>query len=129
MLSDGAELACRISWEPLPSHGSYRMTAAMAGYPPVEVEAGDLFEALRQIRRALEDSDIVLCCAGARRDVWASGMQRDMGGGKHAYILQQPRGSERPPSVNIFDPAPREAVASVAEQEAFMRVWLDSPRG
>lgn len=102
------------------------MTASIADRGPVEAEAADLFEALRGIRRQRERDDVFLCCAGARRDIWASGMQRDMGMGLVAYVLALPREAERPVEVKIFDPAPREAIGSVAEQETFARGWLDA---
>jgi hypothetical protein len=125
---ESASLDCRISWIALSPHGRYRMTAAVSDAAPVEVEASDLFEALRQVRLAFESRGVLLCCAGARRDVWPSGMQRDMGEGRVAYVLTLPRTAERPPRVGIFDPAPRETIATVAEQEAFARRWMDSPR-
>jgi hypothetical protein len=123
---DGAEHDCRLSWVAEAPH-RYRLIAAVADEPPVGVEAGDLFEALRQLRRQFEARGIALCCAGARRDVWSSGMQRDMGMGRAAYILTFPRTAERPQQVNIFEPAEPDAIASVAEQEAFARAWMKSP--
>ena len=51
----------------------------------------DYFECLVSIRRSLEKNDLAICCQGARRDVWASGMARDMGAGLRAYVLKEGR--------------------------------------
>lgn len=124
--SGGGEFKCRIEREMVPGVG-YRMRAILDGQPPVEVEAGDYFEALRLIRRQFEEDGLRLCCAGARRDVWASGMQRDMGGGLTAYVLSLPRIAARPAEVSIFEPAPLELVATVVDQERFFESWWNSP--
>jgi len=105
----------------------FRLTATMAGRDQIAVEAGDAFSALLQLRRLLEDAGVLIRCAGARRDVWASGMQRDMGEGLRAYVLSLPRRAERPPSVDILEPTPAELAASVAEQEQFVKQWQQSP--
>jgi hypothetical protein len=88
----------------------------------------DLFECLRTIRRALEPSDVRLCCNGARVDAWASGMARDMGGGEKAYILHMSRRAQLSDLVSIFDPAPVETVGTVDEQEAYAHRWMDQVR-
>ena len=121
------ERECLITWATVSPHVRYRVTATVADDPLVEAEAADLFDALRNVRSQLESRDVALCCAGARRDVWSSGMQRDMGQGLTAYILTFPRTTERPSVVKIFDRAPLEAIATVAEQEAFARAWMESP--
>lgn len=127
------ERECLITWVAIPSdpryrmNARYRMTAVVDGEPQVDVEAFDLFEALRLIRLQLEAKDLLLCCAGARRDVWASGMQRDMGMGLMAYVLTFPRTADRLAQVSIFDQASPDLLATVGEQEQFARSWFDSP--
>jgi hypothetical protein len=54
-------------------------------------------------------------------------MQRDMGGGRTAYVLSLPRSAERPPVVDIFEPTVPDSVVTVAEQEAFFEEWRKSP--
>jgi hypothetical protein len=84
----------------------------------LEAVRGDLFECLSAIRRELDPHGIKVCCAGARSDVNPSGMGRQMGGGRRAYVH---RDGERPTTrdlVDIFDSADVELVATVAEQEA-----------
>jgi hypothetical protein len=92
-----------------------------------QAQESDLFECLRTIRRQLEPTGARLCCNGARVDVWASGMARDMGGGRKAYILQMGR---REPSdlVSIFDPAPVETLGTVDEQETYAHRWMNQVR-
>lgn len=93
----------------------------------VEAEAGDAFGALLRTRSQLEELGWLLAVAGARRDVWPSGMLRDWGG-EEAYVLL-PRGSEGvPPTVQIFDDAPADLVTTVAGQEAAHRRWCEQPK-
>src|SRR5207244_9009274 len=52
----------------------------------VSADASDYFESLLLVRRELEHDGLLVCCQGARRDVWPSGMARDMGAGLEAYV-------------------------------------------
>jgi hypothetical protein len=122
----GGEHECRITCDV--AGRAYHLTAIVDRGEPLSVEAGDCFEGLRLIRRQLDRENLRLCCAGARRDVWSSGMQRDMGMGLTAYVLTVPRTEQRPPVVGIFDAAETDTVATVADQEAFYQEWLASPR-
>jgi hypothetical protein len=79
------------------------------------------------LRNSLDRHGILLGVNGARRNAWASGMQRDMGEGRAVYLLTL--GSHgRPPSVRTLDAAPLGEVATNAEQEEFYQQWL-SERG
>src|SRR5712691_10642003 len=49
--------------------------------------AGDFFECLIQLRKQLEPGGYRFLVNGARRNVWPSGMGRDMGAGLQAYCL------------------------------------------
>lgn len=53
-------------------------------------EARDLFAALAVARRELEVQGAQLACNGARLDVWPSGMLRQAGYGRRAYVLTMP---------------------------------------
>ena len=88
----------------------------------------DYFECLVSIRRSLEKNDLAICCQGARKDVWASGMARDMGAGLRAYVLKEGRNASVDDLVDIFDPAPAEVVATVAEQEIYAKKWQHQPK-
>lgn len=66
-----------------------------------------------------------LACNGARLDVWPSGMLRQAGYGRRAYVLTMPPSAARTSTVDIFEPAPKSsALATVDEQrEWFRRYW------
>jgi hypothetical protein len=84
----------------------------------------DQFECLLKIRAELEPLGFRFLVNGARRNVWPSGMARDMGGGKQAYVLVlgQPG---RPELVDIFQPADESQIVLVKEQRDFFQTWLD----
>jgi hypothetical protein len=89
---------------------------------------GDYFACLVSIRRELEAQGIVVCCQGARKDVWPSGMARDMAAGLQAYVLTIGRTPLRSEVVGIFDPADRKLIGTVADQEQYFHLWWSSPR-
>ena len=91
--------------------------------------SSDYFEALRKARLAMEDLGLRPCCAGARRDTWASGMQRDMGQGLICYVLSFPRTKIRHPVLGTFDAASPDVIGTVADQEAFHKAWVASQLG
>jgi hypothetical protein len=88
-------------------------------------EARDLFAALAVARRDLETRGVQLAINGARLNVWPSGMLRQAGYGRRAYVLAMPPEAGQPSTVDIFEPAPEPAdLALVAEQnEWFQRYW------
>jgi len=108
--------------------GQYAVEATIATEPPwsirldfgegkvAQVEAPDLFAALETIRLQLEPSGVLICCQGARADVYPSGMARQMGGGRRAYRLRAGKRSTRDDLVDIFDPAEPDEVVTVQEQ-------------
>jgi hypothetical protein len=87
----------------------------------------DLFEAMRALRRALDPLGIRLGVNGARRNAWASGMQRDMGEGRVVYLLSEGQRG-RPPQVSTLGPAPLAEVGTVDEQDEQFTRWLNSRR-
>jgi hypothetical protein len=91
----------------------------------VRGEARDLFAALAEARRELEVHGVQLACHGARLDVWPSGMLRQAGYGRRAYVLTMPPTSGRPQTVDIFEPAPKSSVLATADEqrEWFHRYW------
>jgi hypothetical protein len=93
-------------------------------------EARDLFAALTLARRELEAMGVQLACNGARLDVWPSGMLRQAGYGRRAYVLTMPPTAARPSTVDIFEPAPESSVlATVDEQHEWFRRYWDSVTG
>lgn len=88
----------------------------------------DCFEALLDLRRQAERRQWSICCKGARRNVWPSGMSRDMGGGVRAYTVEMRRPARMDSLVDIFDEDTPEMYCSVADQEAFAEAWFQSLR-
>jgi hypothetical protein len=87
----------------------------------------DVFEALMNLRLDLEAEGVRLCCNGARRNAWASGMQRDMGRGRFVHLLEKGT-TGRPPQVRTLDAAPCGEIVTVQEQKDFHADWLAQRR-
>jgi ADP-ribosylglycohydrolase len=88
--------------------------------------ANDFFEALCDIRLDLEARGLRLHCYGASKNVYATGHQRDGGLGLGAFkftLGQQPTIADL---VSIFESGPDVVPATVAEQKAFFKEWLES---
>lgn len=94
----------------------------------LQADEADYFEALVTIRRELEAEGARVICQGARRDVWPSGMARDMGAGLKAYVLVPGQRPTRDDLVGIFEAADPSLIGTVAEQEVASRSWLASFR-
>jgi hypothetical protein len=88
----------------------------------------DLFEALRALRRTLEAEDMRLLCAGARIDVYPSGMSRSMSAGRKAYVLRLGSPARTDDLVDIFAHAASEEVGTVEQQEQYYKNWVASLR-
>jgi hypothetical protein len=89
----------------------------------------DLYKAMQALREHLEAKGGQLLCAGARPDVVPSGMSRDMGGGRKAYVIQL--GKQATEIVDIFAYAEPAAVGTVQQQQKFVEAWwasLDAQR-
>jgi len=70
----------------------------------------------------------MLLCAGARPDVFPSGMSRGMGDGRKAYITRLGQRALRTDLVDIFDDAELDAVRTIEEQTAFHERWVEALR-
>jgi hypothetical protein len=84
--------------------------------------AGDCFEALIRVREQLEPLGWFLGVNGSRRDTWPSGMCRGMGGFLVYHLTPFVRltSADR---IETFLPAPRETLATIADQIAFEKYW------
>ena len=87
-------------------------------------QSNNYFDALIALRMELEPLGIKLLCFGARKDVWASGMQRDMDAGMRAYLLSA-HGEGRKPERSIFEFAVPESIGTVLEQREYADAWLN----
>ena len=89
-----------------------------------EADEWDVFEGLLELRRQVESTGVAVCCNGSRRNAWASGMARQMGGGWIVYLLEE--GQPATQRANTFDAAPPEDVVQVADQVAWVNAWFPS---
>ncbi len=89
--------------------------------------AGDLFKALRALRRILDPLGIRLGVNGARREAWASGMQCDMGEGRVVYLLIEGNAG-RPEQVSTLGATSLSHVGTVDDQDQCHERWLRSRR-
>ncbi|MGW9047849.1 hypothetical protein ACWGQL_35710 [Streptomyces lydicus] len=87
--------------------------------------AEDCFEALTRIREQIEPQGWFLGVNGSRRDTWPSGMCREAGGFL-VYRLRLGHYATGADRIQTFQPAPRETLATVAEQVAFEEQWSQS---
>ena len=86
----------------------------------------DLFDALVALRNELYAMGCLLLCAGARPDVYPSGVARSMSGGRMAYVCEI--GKSAHAIVDIFSPALAEEVGTVEEQESYRQSWISALR-
>ncbi|MGI5426000.1 hypothetical protein [Streptomyces sp. CA-179760] len=84
-------------------------------------EEVDLLECLKSARRDLEDMGLLLCCQGARLNVFPSGMTRQMTEGRLAYSLKAGKIPSDDDLVDIFAPADCSEVATLEDQRAAIR--------
>jgi hypothetical protein len=92
-------------------------------------DGDDLFEAMIGLRKELEGLGCLLLCAGARADVFPSGMSRSMAGGRKAYVTRLGMPAGRSDVVDIFDYAGPESVGTVEQQREFHQKWIVSQGG
>ena len=102
----------------------FRMTCEGSEQRRWTIETYDVFECLMRLRHQVEAAGWLLCCNGARRDSWSSGMARDMGGGWSVYLLEGVPKGQRPPLVPTLDPVLPELAATVAQQWHWYEEWV-----
>jgi hypothetical protein len=84
-----------------------------------EFTGSDLFDCMIGLREFLESTGLLLCCQGARSDVFPTGMDRQKGDGRQAHVLSEENKHEGQ-WVDIFAPADPSAVSTVIEQRDFV---------
>jgi hypothetical protein len=88
------------------------------------VTGTDYLNCLAQLRAHLERQGRLLCCQGARPDVFPSGQLRQFGNGREAYVLRPAGGRAAPEVVDIFAPAsPGDVVTLDAQRTAVLAFW------
>lgn len=78
------------------------------------------------MREQLEKVELYPVCYGASRNVFPSGMCRDMGNGLRAYRMKIGSRVGRGDLVSIFDSGPDVEPTSVQSQREFFDTWLNS---
>jgi len=109
------------AWEPQPD--DYQVEVVFEGRR-IGGSGEDYFEALLVARRNLESEGLLICLAGAQRDVWPSPMARSMGPALNAYRMTLGQQARTEDLVYIF--AESETPASVREQEGYRDAWFES---
>jgi len=87
--------------------------------------APNLFKCLLSARTDLERKGLLLCCQGARPDVFPSGMQQQMDNGRFATVLA--RSADEREVVDIFGAAEPSQVTSVEGQRAAVFRFFNLP--
>ena len=93
---------------------------------PIDVGAGDMFEALVRIREQLEPQGWLVAVQGSRLDTYPSGMQRDMGGGLSVYVIRIGEPVRMDDVVDTFAEADPGLVATVDAQRRHAADWKRS---
>ena len=109
------------------SHRVCRITLRY-GKEKIEASDRDFFEAFCRVREQLEIVGLIPMCYGASRNVFPSGMCRDMGNGLQAYRMKMGSGTVRGDLVSIFDSGADVDPVSVGQQKEFFAEWLESPK-
>ena len=86
----------------------------------------NIFDALCRLRAVLESNGCLICCNGARRDTWASGIAKDMGGGERVYATRLGRPATPSDLVPILAPADCSICVALSAQLAYHIQWLQS---
>jgi len=107
-----------------PADKGYTLKVTIADLGFRQAFGPDQFECLLRLRAELEPLGYRMLVNGARRNAWPSGMGRDMGGGRLAYLLVLGQYDRWPDLVDIFEPAEEEDIALIEEQRAFFERWL-----
>ena len=84
-----------------------------------------IFEALQNLRKKIENKNIMLLCNGAVVNIYPSLMQKETGGTK-AYKLVLGEQASLKNVVDIFDYDEKLEIGTVDEQEKFYKKWLMS---
>ncbi|MFG1606975.1 hypothetical protein [Actinoplanes sp. NPDC049265] len=80
----------------------------------------DLVDCLHDLRLRLEADGLLLCCQGARVNVWPSGQLRQFADGRQGYVLTRRAPGQIHEVVDLLDPAPAEQVVTVEDQRRFV---------
>jgi len=126
--ADGTIQALRVNTYQIVETGLWKFSILIDGVIDRNYICDDLFEAMIEWRKDLERDGIALLCAGARQDVFPSGMSRSMSGGRKAYVTRIGEPANGSDLIDIFAYSPYATVGTVQEQSAFHALWVESLR-
>jgi hypothetical protein len=112
---------------PIPTYRIQLFTRLGRYRGPYTATGPDMFEALVRLRRQLEPEGIMIAVEGSRRDVFPSGMARDMGGGERAYVMRPGENASSDDLVDTLADAAVDQLATVDEQYAYWEAWRQQP--
>jgi hypothetical protein len=121
LLANGVVQNCTLKLHRGPP---WRLSIEGIALTSTEFTGDDSFDALCSLRKALENIGAKALCAGARIDVFPSGMSREMSSGRKAYIIRIGTSVSVANLVDIFDPTTPDLVGTVVEQKAYHLTWL-----
>jgi len=122
-MPDGTIQECDVT---VSKQAPWKISLSGVEQTPIESEGSDLFKALFQLRRQLEQMQMQMLCNGSRENMVCSGMSRSMGGGRKAYLVELGQPARRDSLVDIFAFAQDEFIVSTTEQEQFYSKWVES---
>lgn len=93
---------------------------------PIDVGAGDMFDALVRIREQLEPQGWFVAVQGSRLDAFPSEMQREMAGGLNVYVIRMGEPIRLGDAVETFAAADPALLATVADQHRHAAEWQRS---
>ncbi|WP_345611120.1 Clp protease N-terminal domain-containing protein [Pseudonocardia adelaidensis] len=96
---------------------------------PIDVGAGDMFDALVRIREQLEPQGWFVAVQGSRLDAFPSAMQREMAGGLNVYVMRVGEPIRLGDAVETFAEADPGLLATVAAQHQHAAKWQRSVQG
>jgi hypothetical protein len=123
----GARANCSITLTYIPFERARLEFECEAVRLPYEFECPSVFHCVYAFRRALEESGWILCCNISRVDARVMGMLGDVTGGLRCYLLKSAPKGLTPRVVDMFEEAPVDECATIAEQENFFSSWRTKP--
>lgn len=128
VLRDGTRLTANLRAEEKKTDAGelYEISVELSETTIVGESEKGFFDALRVVRRRLEEIGTVLSCLGASEDVYPSPMQEAMGPAVLAYRNRLGQQARSVDIVNIFDTDESVRPSTVEQQKLFHDKWLRS---
>jgi len=90
----------------------------------IQGQSDNMFDALKELRKKLENKRIQIICNGAARNVYPSAMQFSMGGTRKAYKLYKGEQARMKDMVDIFEIEDGLEFVNINEQLKFFDEWI-----